>query len=140
GRSGGGDGGRIIYASMALPPGGRRVARGRNDGEVELLDWPGGDGRTLRPPLEGEKAERPRTRALAFSPDGKLLAAGSGISGFVDDPREEWRGRRGGGGLYEAGGGGAAPAPPAPHRRDVGAGGVPAGPPAAFVARRRPRR
>ena len=52
--------------------------------------------------MEGERAERPRTRALAFSPDGKLLAAGSGISGFVDDPREEWWGRGGGIYLYDA--------------------------------------
>jgi WD40 repeat protein len=36
--------------------------------------------------------------ALAFSPDGKLLAAGAGRSGFVDDPSENWFGR--GGGLY----------------------------------------
>src|SRR5262249_62382840 len=128
------------FASWALAPRGGRVARGGGHSGVELPACPGGTGQTLRPPLEGKDAERPRTRTLAFSPDGKLLAAGSGLSGFVDDPREEWRGRRGGGGLYEAGGGGAAPAPPAPHRRDVGAGGVPAGPPAAFVARRRPRR
>src|SRR5262249_7367705 len=66
-----------IYCTMAFAPNGTKVALGRSESEVELLDWPSGEGITLRPPLEGDRAERPRTRALAFSPDSKLLAAGS---------------------------------------------------------------
>ncbi len=93
----------IIYFTIALAPGGAKAALGRTQCTVELVDWPDGDeGPALRPVLPEEEIERQRIYALAFSPDGKLLAAGAGRSGFVDDPREEWFGRGGGLYLYDA--------------------------------------
>jgi WD40 repeat protein len=93
----------IIFFTMALAPGGAKAALGRTQCAVELVDWPGGgEGPTLRPALPEEQIERQRVYAIAFSPDGKLLAAGAGRSGFVDDPREEWFGRGGGLYLYDA--------------------------------------
>jgi WD40 repeat protein len=88
----------VIYFSLALAPDGQRAALGMTDCTVELVGRAGPDGPTLRPALSAEEIERQRVYAVAFSPDGALLAAGAGRSGFVDDPREEWFGR--GGGLY----------------------------------------
>jgi hypothetical protein len=92
----------VIYSAVAFAPGGAKVALGRTGSAVELLDWPAGSGPTLQPAVAGEAVADQRVYALAFSPDGKLLAAGTGLSGFVDDPREEWRGREGGLFLYDA--------------------------------------
>jgi hypothetical protein len=92
-------GGRhVIYFSLALSPDGQRIALGMTECSVELLGRSGADGPTLRPPLPAAEIERQRVYAVAFSPDGALLAAGAGRSGFVDDPSENWFGR--GGGLY----------------------------------------
>jgi hypothetical protein len=91
-----------IYFTMALSPGGTKAALGRMRGAVELLDWPGGTGPTLRPALLEIELIDQRVYTLAFSPDGKLLAAGTGTSGFVYDPSQEWHGRGGGIYLYDA--------------------------------------
>ncbi len=90
-----------IYAAIALAPDGSRVALGRTGGVVELFDRAGGEGLTLQPRDMDEEGRHQRVRTLAFSPDGKLLAAGAGRSGFVEDPREEWWGRNGGIYLYD---------------------------------------
>jgi hypothetical protein len=92
----------IIYSSVAVAPGGTKVALGRTDCAVELFDLPGSDGPMLQPVPGGDHLEFERVYRLAFSPDGKLLAAGAGTSGFVTNPREEWRGRGGGLYLYDA--------------------------------------
>jgi hypothetical protein len=89
----------IVYSALALAPGSTKVAVGQTDCLIDLFDWPGtGEGLTLRPEPPIPQGEYQRIHALAFSPDGKLLAAGAGKSGFVDDPSENWFGR--GGGLY----------------------------------------
>jgi WD40 repeat protein len=91
-----------IYSALAFSPGGAKVALGRTDCVVDLLDWPGGSGPTLQPVVPQDEAEHMRVHALAFSPDGKLLASGFGTSGFVEDPSEDWSGRGGGIHLYDA--------------------------------------
>jgi hypothetical protein len=91
----------MIYSAMAFAPGGSKVALGRTGCVVELLDWPSGNGPTLQPAVPEEEGELHRVYALAFSADGSLLAAGTGHSGFVDDPSEEWWGRGGGLHLYD---------------------------------------
>jgi WD40 repeat protein len=80
------------YYSIAFDPKGGRVALGRRRGGIDLLDWPAGTGPTLRPELTGDRSDRYRIHALAFSPDGKYIAAANGMSGFVEDPAEEWFG------------------------------------------------
>jgi hypothetical protein len=108
-------GGRdVIYFSIAPAPGGTKVALGRTECAVELFDRAGGGERVLQPALS-EEVERQRVYALAFSPDGKLLAAGAGTSGFVDDPSEGWFGRGGGLYLYDAVKGGLLASFPAPN-------------------------
>jgi hypothetical protein len=92
----------VIYFSLAMNPTGTKAALGMTGCSVELLDWPGGVGPTLHPPEMSEDVQRQRIYALALSPDGKLLAAGAGRSGFVDDPSENWFGRGGGLYLYDA--------------------------------------
>jgi WD40 repeat protein len=91
----------IIYFSVALPPDGETVAVGRTECAIELFEPSGGEGRTLQPPESDEELRHQRVFSLAFSPDGKLLAAGAGRSGFVEDIREEWWGRNGGIYLYD---------------------------------------
>jgi hypothetical protein len=91
----------VICFTVAVAPGGAKVATGWTESVVEVTDPHGGDLVTLRPAAGGEDAERQRIFSLAFSPDGGLLAAGAGRSGFVTDPREEWRGRAGGLYLYD---------------------------------------
>jgi hypothetical protein len=89
----------IFYSALALAPRGTTVALGRTECLIDLFDWPGsGEGLTLRPEPPVPQSEYQRIHALAFSPDGKLLAAGAGKSGLVNDPSEDWFGR--GGGLY----------------------------------------
>src|SRR5262245_22124469 len=73
------------------------------DSTVDLSDRTASNEKTLRPALSPEEIDRQRVYALAFSPDGKVLAAGAGRSGFVDDPSENWFGRGGGLYLYDAG-------------------------------------
>lgn len=92
----------VIYFSVALQPRGSKVALGLTDATVELLDDETGVAASVLMPSDAIP-ERPRQRcfALAFSPDGKLIAAGAGRSGFVQDPREEWWGRLGGVYLYD---------------------------------------
>jgi WD40 repeat protein len=91
-----------IYVEVALAPDGSKVALGRTGCAVDLFEASGGPRRLLQPPDAGDEVvRRQRVRALAFSPDGQILAAGAGRSGFVDDPREEWWGRNGGICLYE---------------------------------------
>jgi WD40 repeat protein len=92
----------IIYFSLALAPDGSRAAAGRTECVVEVFDRSGGEGLTLQPNLPAEQLDRQRIYALAYSPDGKVLAAGAGRSGFVDDPSENWFGRGGGLYLYDA--------------------------------------
>jgi WD40 repeat protein len=58
---------------LAMHPGGRFLAAGRNDQYILQWDLPAGD--LLPTPLIGPA---PVTRALAFSPDGELLASASG--------------------------------------------------------------
>jgi len=78
------------YYSITFAPTGGRVALGRRGGVIDLLDWPGGGGPTLRPEAAEARLEDYRVHALAFSPDGKHLAAANGLSGFVEDPAQEW--------------------------------------------------
>jgi hypothetical protein len=80
------------YYSIAFAPKGDRVALGRRGGVVDVLDWPAGTGPTLRPDLTAAERDDYRVHALAFSPDGKHLAAANGMSGFVEDPSQEWFG------------------------------------------------
>jgi WD40 repeat protein len=104
-----------IYFSIALSPDGAKAAMGRTQCTVELLDWPGGGpGATLQPP-SAEDVREQRVYALAFSPDGKLLAAAAGRSGFVDDPAENWFGRNGGLYLYDVASGECVAAFPMPE-------------------------
>lgn len=96
------DGRPNIYFSLAFDPAKTRLALGMTDATVELLDWPAGGGRSLQPPSAFGELAVQRVFALAFSPDGKLLACGIGRSGFVDDPSENWWGRGGGVVVYDA--------------------------------------
>jgi hypothetical protein len=80
------------YYSIAFAPKGDRVALGRRRGVVDLLDWPAGTGPTWRPEITAAKRDSYRVHALAFSPDGTLLATANGMSGFVEDPSEDWFG------------------------------------------------
>jgi WD40 repeat protein len=59
---------------------------------IDVLDWPGGTGPTWRPEVTATHPDSQRVHALAFSPDGKLLASANGMSGFVEDTSEEWFG------------------------------------------------
>jgi hypothetical protein len=81
-----------LYHAIAFAPQGERVALGRRRGVVDVLDWPAGTGPTLDPELTGEQRDVSRVHALAFSPDGKYLATAVGLSGFVEDPSEDWFG------------------------------------------------
>jgi hypothetical protein len=81
-----------LFYAIAFSLKGDRVALGRRRGAVDLLDWPAGTGPTLRPELTGDMRDHVRVHALAFSPDGKLLATANGLSGFVEDPSEGWYG------------------------------------------------
>jgi hypothetical protein len=88
----------VIYFAVALSPDGGKVALGRHGG-VERVGRAGEEGVLLAiPGPRAKDAREQRVYAVAFSPDGALLAAGAGLSGFVDDPSENWFGR--GGGLY----------------------------------------
>jgi hypothetical protein len=91
------------YSSIAFAPKGDRVALGRRGCVVDVLDWPAGTGPTLRPELSEAQRDRHRVHALAFSPDGKHLAAANGMSGFVEDPAEEWFGWGGSLHLFDVG-------------------------------------
>jgi hypothetical protein len=86
------------YYCIAFAPTGDRVALGRRGGLIDVLDWPAGTGPTLRSELSESQRDAYRVHALAFSPDGKLLATAIGMSGFVEDPAEGWYGW--GGGLH----------------------------------------
>lgn len=81
-----------LYHSIAFSPQGDRVALGRRRCVVDVLSWPAGTGTTLTPELAVEHPNRHRVHALAFSPDGKYLATANGLSGFVEDPSEDWFG------------------------------------------------
>jgi hypothetical protein len=91
-----------IFRCLAFSPDGKKVALGRDDCLIDLLDWPDGTGPTIRPAGATSPVTEQRVHALAFSPDGKLLAAGVGQSGFVEDPAEDWWGWGGGLLLYDA--------------------------------------
>ena len=79
-----------IYLSLALAPGGAKVALGMRNCTIDLLDWPGGEGIRLRPTLPGTEAEAQRVHALAFSPDGRYLAAGVGLSAIELQLLADW--------------------------------------------------
>jgi hypothetical protein len=91
------------YCSIAFAPKGDRVALGRKGGVVDVLAWPAGTGPTLRPELTAQQRDYCRVHALAFSPDGKLLATANGMSGFVEDPAQEWFGWGGSLHLFDVG-------------------------------------
>src|SRR5256885_181207 len=63
----------VIYFSVALAPGGTKVALGRTQCGVELFDLPGGEGPLLQPVPSEASLEDQRVYRLAFSPDGTLL-------------------------------------------------------------------
>jgi hypothetical protein len=90
-----------IYYSVALSPDRKKVALGLSSCDVEVLDWPKGGEAVELPALALKDPAVMRVYSLAFSPDGKLLAAGIGRSGFVTDPSQEWIGRAGGVALYD---------------------------------------
>lgn len=91
------------YSSIAFDPRGDRVALGRRGGVVDVLDWPAGTGPTLRPELTEEQRDDYCVHTLAFSPDGQHLATANGMSGFVEDPANEWFGWGGSAHLFDLG-------------------------------------
>ncbi len=80
------------YYVLAFDPKGGRVAVGRRRGVIEVLDFPDGPGEVIRPDIKEERRIDYRMHALAFSPDGKHVASANGLSGFVEDPAQEWYG------------------------------------------------
>lgn len=89
------------YYSIALAPDGTKAALGRRPA-IEVLDWPAGtNAQTLSPNMPAGQEIDLRVHALAFSADGKCLAAAAGQSGFVEDPGEDWFGWGGSLHLYD---------------------------------------
>jgi WD40 repeat protein len=71
--------------SAAFAPDGSRLAIGTRSGWVALFDASGNRIKLLRPQVESGSAKHPAIAAVAFSPDGRLLAAAAGTWGHVWD-------------------------------------------------------
>jgi WD40 repeat protein len=93
----------VLYTALALAPDGSRAALGLTACRVEVLDWPGGGGAVELPALPAKNPDALHVLSLGFSPDGKLLAAASGQSGYANDPALPRVPRSGGVALYDLG-------------------------------------
>jgi WD40 repeat protein/energy-coupling factor transporter ATP-binding protein EcfA2 len=71
--------GRSAVSALAFAPGAALLAAGRIDGNLNILDVDGGA--TVQVSVSGSAGRR--ITALAFSPDGKVLAAGVGKDGAL---------------------------------------------------------
>lgn len=70
--------GRVL--TLAVAPGGQTLATGGKDGKVRIWDLNQNEGQT---PFVINVHPREEVRALAYSPDGKILAVGGGVRHLV---------------------------------------------------------